>query len=104
MELCATTLERGCPKFVDGAISLRTSFQLCSPERRQEPQNMPWFYALEGQRLGPVADSQLDELLRLRKIGPATLVWCEGMSEWQPLNVARPLLPAVPGALAGNIC
>lgn len=66
---------------------------------------MSWFYALDGQQAGPVTDSQLEELLSSRKIGPATLVWREGMAEWKPLNVARPLAaPAVPGALGGNLC
>ncbi|HTL59122.1 MAG TPA: DUF4339 domain-containing protein [Candidatus Limnocylindrales bacterium] len=65
---------------------------------------MSWFYALESQRIGPVTDSQLDELVRSGKIGPATLVWREGMADWQPLNVTRPLPPPVPGALAGNTC
>jgi len=51
---------------------------------------MNWFYAESNQQKGPVSDSQLDELLRSGKISPATLVWCEGMSQWQPLNTARP--------------
>jgi GYF domain 2 len=51
---------------------------------------MNWFYAEGSNKNGPVSDSQLDELLRSGKISPATLVWREGMAEWQPLNVARP--------------
>src|SRR5580658_7517610 len=50
---------------------------------------MNWFYADGNQKIGPLSDSQLDELLRLGKISPATLVWREGMSEWQPMNLAR---------------
>src|SRR5579859_8071822 len=66
---------------------------------------MPWFYAIDGQQCGPVTDSQLDELVRSGKIGPATLVWREGMAEWQPLNAARALAPpSVSGAVPGNLC
>jgi hypothetical protein len=59
---------------------------------------MNWFYAEGNQQNGPVSDSQLDELLRSGKISPATLVWREGMSQWQPLNVARA------GAQPGMVC
>jgi hypothetical protein len=50
---------------------------------------MNWFYAEGNQQNGPVSDSQLEELLSSGKITHATLVWHEGMPEWQPLNVAR---------------
>jgi hypothetical protein len=50
---------------------------------------MTWFYHDGSQQTGPVSDAQLDELLRLGKISPTTMVWCEGMKDWQPLNVAR---------------
>ncbi len=52
---------------------------------------MNWFYAEGNQQLGPVSDSQLEEFLRSGKISPTTLVWREGMSQWQPLGVARPM-------------
>ena len=50
---------------------------------------MNWYYALGTQQSGPVSDSQLDELLRSGKIAEATLVWREGMADWQPLRQAR---------------
>lgn len=65
---------------------------------------MDWFYALNGERLGPVTDSQLDELVRSGSINTATLVWREGMANWQPLDAARPVVPPAPGAPAGNAC
>jgi hypothetical protein len=52
---------------------------------------MNWFYAEGNQQAGPVSDSQLDEFLRSGKISPATLVWHEGMPQWQPLGIARPM-------------
>lgn len=51
---------------------------------------MDWFYAFEGKQRGPVPDAQLDELLRVGTITPATLVWRAGMVQWQPLHLARP--------------
>jgi len=54
---------------------------------------MNWFYSEGDQQRGPVSDSQLDELLRSGKISPATLIWREGMTGWQPLNVAQPMVP-----------
>ena len=50
---------------------------------------MDWFYADGGRQNGPVSDSQLDDLLRSGKISISTLVWREGLSQWQPLNAAR---------------
>lgn len=51
---------------------------------------MQWHYAAEGQQLGPVSDAELDALLREGKINSSTLVWREGMPDWQPLSSARP--------------
>ncbi|HSY44404.1 MAG TPA: DUF4339 domain-containing protein [Candidatus Acidoferrum sp.] len=54
---------------------------------------MNWFYSDGNQQIGPVSDAQLDELLRSGKISPNTLVWREGMAQWQPLNIVRPPAP-----------
>lgn len=62
---------------------------------------MTWFYALGDQQTGPVSDSQLDDLLRSGKITSDTLVWREGMADWQPLKQARQAMPPSP---AGGIC
>jgi len=50
---------------------------------------MEWFYALNGQQAGPVSDSQLEELLRAGTINNTTLVWRDGLPEWQPLHQVR---------------
>src|ERR1043165_4984617 len=57
---------------------------------------MNWFYAIDGQRQGPVSDAQLDELLRSAKINQDTLVWREGMADWQRMRAARPISPPPP--------
>ena len=54
---------------------------------------MTWFYEMNGQQAGPVSETELDELFRTGKISHATLVWREGMADWQPLADARPNLP-----------
>lgn len=54
---------------------------------------MRWFYAEAGEQKGPVTDDQFDALLRDGIIQPNTLVWHEGMANWQPLESVRPLLP-----------
>jgi GYF domain 2 len=50
---------------------------------------MNWFYTINGQKKGPVSDSQLDELLSSGKIIQDTPVCREGATDWQPLNMAR---------------
>ena len=61
---------------------------------------MPWFYAKSGQQVGPIDDLELDRLIREGAIGSATLVWREGMANWQSLSQLRPglLPPLVPAA------
>ena len=51
---------------------------------------MNWFYAAGGQQQGPVDDVQLDALITSGQVKPDTLVWHEGMPNWQPLRDARP--------------
>jgi len=51
---------------------------------------MPWYYAHQEQRIGPVAEEELRELARKGTITPSSLVWRDGMAEWQPWAVAGP--------------
>ena len=51
---------------------------------------MNWFYVDAGQQAGPVPDEQLDEFVRSGKVRRDTLVWREGMPNWQPYSQARP--------------
>jgi hypothetical protein len=60
---------------------------------------MNWFYESAGQQQGPVSDGDLDRLLAEGRITPATLVWREGLTDWQPLSQARPAA-AAPGLKA----
>jgi len=45
---------------------------------------MQWFYAKDGQQVGPVSDTEFEHLRHEGTIQPTTLVWREGMGEWQP--------------------
>jgi len=66
---------------------------------------MNWFYSTDGQRTGPISEAQLDELLRSGKINRDTLVWHEGMADWQPLNAVRSgAPPPIPGMPGGIVC
>ncbi len=62
---------------------------------------MTWFYALNGRQQGPVSDEQLQALAQARTIDGNTLVWREGMKDWQPLRAVRVGdTPGVAGASA----
>jgi uncharacterized RDD family membrane protein YckC len=51
---------------------------------------MNWYYADgAGKQAGPVDDATLDALAAGGGINAETLVWREGMSNWQPLREAR---------------
>jgi hypothetical protein len=42
-----------------------------------------WYYAVGGQRQGPVGFDRLRQLAYSGQIGPSDLVWTEGMADWQ---------------------
>jgi len=54
---------------------------------------MPWFYAEEGKQVGPIEDAEFERLVSSGAIAPGTLVWREGMPNWEPLLKVRPSLP-----------
>lgn len=54
-----------------------------------------WFYASEGQQQGPYPEIQLRELLGRGTISADTLVWTEGMANWQRAG-------EIPGLVAGG--
>src|SRR4051812_34160995 len=58
---------------------------------------MDWYYAKDGQRLGPVTAEDLAQLLRSGVITPDSLVWHAGMGDWQTYRTATGM-PPVPGA------
>jgi hypothetical protein len=45
---------------------------------------MNWYYAHEAQQVGPVSEEEFQRLRSAGTINPGTLVWREGMANWQP--------------------
>lgn len=45
-----------------------------------------WYYAVNGQQMGPIDEAQLKGLLANGSINEGTLVWKNGMSTWQTLS------------------
>jgi uncharacterized protein DUF4339 len=66
--------------------------------------NQSWFYASEGQQLGPFPEAQLRDLIARGSVRADTLVWTEGMAGWQKAGEIPGLMsgpsgsPAIPGA------
>jgi len=50
---------------------------------------MDWYYAEAGQQRGPVAESEFDGLISAGTIRDDTLVWRDGMSNWQPYGQVK---------------
>lgn len=44
----------------------------------------PWYYARDNQEHGPVTTAQLKALLKKGEVEPSSLIWKEGMQNWQP--------------------
>lgn len=49
------------------------------------PEVEKWFYARDNQRHGPVTESDLRQLIVEGTVREDTLVWCQGMTDWQQL-------------------
>jgi hypothetical protein len=43
-----------------------------------------WYYESQGQQAGPVSQAQLSQLATTGSVLPLTLVWTDGMPDWQP--------------------
>lgn len=63
-----------------------------------------WFYALDDAQHGPVEADEIRAMLTSGMIRRETLVWREGMEEWQPLDAAPEwrdgLVPGHPGGVS----
>ena len=73
---------------------------------------MDWHFEQDGKAMGPVSDSQLEDLARAGTVSDATLVWRAGLEGWQPYGNVRartaspesPVASAVPGHVAQGTC
>jgi hypothetical protein len=61
---------------------------------------MDWYYAVGGEQKGPVGEEAFQDLLRQGIVTPQTLVWREGMANWQSYGSGTP--PTMPGAVTGG--
>ncbi len=48
-----------------------------------------WHYSTRGERLGPVSEAQIVELIGQRTITEESLVWDSTMADWQPVLASR---------------
>ena len=64
---------------------------------------MNWFYALDNERRGPIADAELASLLGNGTLTTATLVWREGMETWLPLSTVRAQIMAGAASATGTM-
>jgi uncharacterized RDD family membrane protein YckC len=66
---------------------------------------MNWYYVSGGQQAGPVDDGQLEGLVRSGQVQADTLVWHEGLPNWQPYSQVAPAMagaPAMPPVMAAT--
>jgi hypothetical protein len=70
---------------------------------------MNWFYAKDGQQVGPVDFSEIQRLAAEGQIKPDDLVWQQGTPNWVKLSTVvtggtspAPSVPAVPGVPAAE--
>ena len=56
---------------------------------------MEWYYAVGGEQKGPVSEQEFQRLAQQGVVTPQTLVWREGLAEWQPYGGGTP--PRMPG-------
>jgi uncharacterized RDD family membrane protein YckC len=62
---------------------------------------MEWYYASEGKQFGPISDADFRNLVTAGRITPNTLVWREGMPNWQAFSTAQSGAVAdAPGSLS----
>jgi hypothetical protein len=61
----------------------------------ERAENMMWYYAAEGRQAGPVSQEDLAALVRSGHVSMDSLVWREGMPNWQPLREVQANIPAL---------
>jgi uncharacterized RDD family membrane protein YckC len=62
---------------------------------------MNWYYAESGHQRGPITEAELADLVQSGAIRDSTLVWREGMANWQPYGQIK--APAVAPPRVGEV-
>jgi hypothetical protein len=57
--------------------------------------NTQYFLGVNGEQTGPFTESQILERVRANLIPSDTLIWFEGLSDWQPINSFSPFKEAL---------
>lgn len=71
----------------DQVLQLDTSVSATSPmPALASPGLAQWYYVSGTSRLGPFAEEDVQYMIRSGKLTRATLVWREGMADWQLLG------------------
>lgn len=58
-----------------------------------------WYYINNNNQEGPADEATMAQLIANRTLSAQTMVWAEGMADWQPV-AQTPLAPYVPGPAA----
>jgi len=59
---------------------------------------MQWYFAKDGERIGPLTDQEFYARVAAGEVLAETLVWHEGMVDWQPYSTMRSDAPPAPEA------
>lgn len=54
-----------------------------------------WYYSQQGQRMGPVSEEQLTDLVFSGQLKPTDMVWKKGMASWQAASQIPGLFPFI---------
>jgi len=65
---------------------------------------MNWYYAEAGEQRGPVTETELSDLAKAGAIRDATLVWREGMVNWQPYGQVKRPANTPPARVGEVVC
>ena len=65
---------------------------------------MDWYYAVGTDHKGPVSDEEFQRLVQQGVVTAQTLVWHEGMANWQPHGGSTPPPMAGDPAAGGAVC
>src|SRR6476659_4486846 len=63
---------------------------------------MMWYYAAEGRQAGPISQTELAALVQQGQVTMESLVWREGMANWQPLRDVRSSIPELAAAVVAS--
>ncbi len=58
-----------------------------------------WYYANDGQQVGPIEEPEFKNLIAAGGITPETQVWTEGLEQWVPAGDVEGLIPSAADSL-----